>query len=1324
MNTFVKYLVPAALSVVALSACQREIDNVQTVNPNIFNITVKANINELEDETGTKTYIGNDGEHDNAIIWGTDEYMMIGLSDGTNTNFGKSSDDSSDWEGDTEAKFEFSIDQPSAQDNYTIMGMYPWSAAVKESNTNPASYLVNLPAVQNATASSYDPAGYIMIAKSESVASTATEWEASFRRASALNKLTLTNVPEDVIKVVITAPVASPLAGQRSINLLTGANGDITGTNEIEINYATALTGISKVVWFTSWDASIPVGAELKIAAYSSNKVYSRELTVVNKPIAFKEGYLNTLSVNMANAEVASAGASYSWTLTSGDLGTTSSKPSSVEKGDDNNSLFEWSLTWGNDNAYMGSGDKGVQIGSGTYPCSSLVLSTDDYTEYVKCVRINFSHASSGGSSLSVKVGDISLVYGKDKKTNVSGGESAAYYLFEGTTLIKGVIELSFSNSASKAFYIKSIEINPDLRDDPELEYETDEFSVVANGTLDTPVLSYVDGFDGFEDITYSIGDGDDADVANVDPETGEVTIGSKTGAVTVTATFLGNDTYQAATASYTITVDDAYLNVSAVTPEKAECAAGSTVTFNVTSNVEWSATTTDNTIITQISPSSAAPSVNPVTVTVSFAANPGAERTATVNVEPTNQTAYASLNKGVTVTQKLYTADVIYEEYSGELTAGSYIIASGTSGLINTVSSSNRLGYTSITVQNSNQVLNPADALIWTIAKSGDYWTIYNSYSNNTDGNEAGYAAGTSAKNQGTIISTVTDYALWSVDSNSSSTTYDFVNKGRAAASSDSGNKYLRYNSGYGFACYASGTGGALTLYKLNDGKTDAEVEIGYSGTVTYAPNDATIQLSVTNPHDVSLDFDSETQTVATIDDDGVVTIKGAGKTKITATWSDKTVGETIYRGGSVEYELTIAKATPTITAFANAEASVGVGETKTPQTTTISDDLSITYTTSNANVATVNSSTGAVTGVSNGNVTISATFTGNDNYNAAESKSYTLVVGSGANDGSEAHPYTASEAAAAATNNAVNDVYVKGIISAIKTAYKDGVVSFDISDDGLTSGTQFRIYKASATSADDFKVGDAVEFVGALKLFSSTPELDGSSTSSTLTLVSQLHAPSFTPDGGSFTTASQSVSLAADNGAQIRYTTDGAIPTATTGNVYSSALSITATTTIKAIAVKDGVVTGVISKTFIKGYSVTLQYTTNSTTNMGTDTNEAANLGLNASDWSVIGVKNSASNNVGLNKAGEIRMYGAANGSGNSLTVSSLSNATINSIAISFKSGSTGAKVYVNNSEVSESNGSYPINSGSFVIKNTYSGTTQVVISSVTISYTPSNN
>ena len=64
-----------------------------------------------------------------------------------------------------------------------------------------------------------------------------------------------------------------------------------------------------------------------------------------------------------------------------------------------------------------------------------------------------------------------------------------------------------------------------------------------------------------------------------------------------------------------------------------------------------------------------------------------------------------------------------------------------------------------------------------------------------------------------------------------------------------------------------------------------------------------------------------------------------------------------------------------------------------------------------------------------------------------------------------------------------------------------------------------------------------------------------------------------------------STEVSMSAEAGATIHYTLDGSTPTASTGTVYSGPVTLTETTTVKAIAVKDGVSSSVTSRVYTKG-------------------------------------------------------------------------------------------------------------------------------------------
>lgn len=63
----------------------------------------------------------------------------------------------------------------------------------------------------------------------------------------------------------------------------------------------------------------------------------------------------------------------------------------------------------------------------------------------------------------------------------------------------------------------------------------------------------------------------------------------------------------------------------------------------------------------------------------------------------------------------------------------------------------------------------------------------------------------------------------------------------------------------------------------------------------------------------------------------------------------------------------------------------------------------------------------------------------------------------------------------------------------------------------------------------------------------------------------------------------SSTQVTMTADSGAEIRYTTNGSNPTASSSR-YSSPITLNATTTVKAIAIKNGVTSSVASQTFTK--------------------------------------------------------------------------------------------------------------------------------------------
>lgn len=140
---------------------------------------------------------------------------------------------------------------------------------------------------------------------------------------------------------------------------------------------------------------------------------------------------------------------------------------------------------------------------------------------------------------------------------------------------------------------------------------------------------------------------------------------------------------------------------------------------------------------------------------------------------------------------------------------------------------------------------------------------------------------------------------------------------------------------------------------------------------------------------------------------------------------------------------------------------------------------------------------------------------------------------------------------------------------------------------------------------------------------------------------------------------------------------------------------------------------------------YDALMEYTGSTTTNMSADENNASLVGLDSKVFTVTSAKKSTSNEIGLNKAGNIRLYAnKGEGDGCELTVS-VKDKTIAKIVINFVSNTPAALLSVTGlSENVTANGSAPLTVeyaeavSTFTIKNvTVDSSNQAHISSIEI-------
>ena len=155
------------------------------------------------------------------------------------------------------------------------------------------------------------------------------------------------------------------------------------------------------------------------------------------------------------------------------------------------------------------------------------------------------------------------------------------------------------------------------------------------------------------------------------------------------------------------------------------------------------------------------------------------------------------------------------------------------------------------------------------------------------------------------------------------------------------------------------------------------------YGGSISYP--------TLTNPNSVTVSYTSSVTNVATIDPStGVITLKANGDTDITASFA----GNATYRAQEVSYTLTVAgmKTTPGFS-FAEAEVNMTYDEDYTGQVLTNPNSLTVTYESSDTDVADVDEDTGELALYKAGTVTITANYEGDATY-ASGSASYTINV------------------------------------------------------------------------------------------------------------------------------------------------------------------------------------------------------------------------------------------------------------------------------------------------------------------------------------------
>lgn len=249
-----------------------------------------------------------------------------------------------------------------------------------------------------------------------------------------------------------------------------------------------------------------------------------------------------------------------------------------------------------------------------------------------------------------------------------------------------------------------------------------------------------------------------------------------------------------------------------------------------------------------------------------------------------------------------------------GDVTEGDYVITWDNTYYLpsDVTAASNPAVGSGITVAGSTLSCNVTQAMIWSF--SGDNTEGFAITAGNNRLNSANSSSGISVATSGSTTWTV------SIDA-----TYGMLLKG-----SDAGTRYLSvYNSG-SWRYYATGQyyTGVLRLYKFVDPRPAAPISWSAdNGTATWSSSGITSSLpNLSNSESLDVSYSSSTESVATINSSGVVTIVGGGTTTISATFT--ALPASSYKTTTVSYTLTVTDSrstcdTPTFDPAAGAVAA-----------------------------------------------------------------------------------------------------------------------------------------------------------------------------------------------------------------------------------------------------------------------------------------------------------------------------------------------------------------------------------------------------------------
>ena len=879
---------------------------------------------------------------------------------------------------------------------------------------------------------------------------------------------------------------------------------------------------------------------------------------------------------------------------------------SGISKGSNTLNGEDWNIE--HDSSYENNEPSGYHVGSSSKTVSYLQLSTSGISGKITKIVVNAKGNGTGGT-ISASV-DGSAYAAKDNNTSITNNPQD--FEFTGFSSGEIIIRLAYGSAIKKNFYVSSITITYEI---PVTGVSLASTLSVQEGSTETLTATVSPNNATIKDITWS---SEDESIATVS-STGVVT-GVAAGTTTIWATSDYDNTKKA---SCTVTVTAASdtrtaVNLTGFSANQTTLVVGGTTNTTATNDQNgWTAAYTygsDNTDVATVDANGVITAVakGSATITCSLNVNPsdanykaGLTNSMTVDITVTkpfhtvtfsvngNTSRTASVEEDELITFPTNIPDENGKKFMGWYTEA-YTNATTSPAYVNTATTT--MGNSNVTYYAvfADGTTTYSETETETSTLAYDTWTY-----EGTTTNKSGYRLfaenayivsgtfdlsslkevdvyagtyGTISDNDKKKVSVVAGQTTWgtaTLSTNSQSTKNEIT-----SSVSLSGNGQLHIVAGGGDG---SNTGIRISQVDI----------ITKKATTTYGNYCTSVVLTY------SVTYDGNGNTSGSVPTDNAAYTSGqsvtvAGNTGSLAKtgyafggWNTQADGLGTNYAANATFNIT---ANTTLYAKWNVKTITGLSYTGTPTKTTYSagesfDPTGLTVT-ATYNDASQEDVTASVTWTPDPLTVGTTSVTGTYMEQTVNVSGLTVTAAAG----SEANPYTVAQAISNTPSSGTSsEVYIHGIVSAFYSSTITGDATYHryyISDDGTTS-SQLMVFNGKLkentafSSDDDLRVGDIVTIYGGLTTYNSTKEVAANN----YIVSHKLVAPTFSVAAGAVTSGTTVTISDAHTGSTIYYTTDGTNPT-NESSVYSSPISITSATTLKAIAVKSGYTTSDVAE------------------------------------------------------------------------------------------------------------------------------------------------